>query len=280
MILSEAHRVILRAAFGNTEFAVARLSGGLHGRCIRATAKGFDYAVRMPSPDEGRFRLNSLDEQRVLARASAAGLAPPVVSTPPELGLVVTEFLTSARPWSAADARQPGNIDRLAAQLRSLHAQELELEPFAGVAAAADYARAAAERLALSPEQRRWRDDLLRLSHGLEARLTPAVPCHNDLVASNVLDDGALWLVDFEYAALSAPILDLAGVAGLNELDAGACARLVTAYYNGARAPFDADELDSAIRFVRLLAYFWALAYGTGSTAAADFAAAMAAMLR
>jgi hypothetical protein len=82
---------------------------------------------------------------------------------------------------------------------------------------------------------------------------------------------------------LSAPILDLAGLAGLNDFDAGERLRLVRAYYGDERVPFDATALDGAIRLVRLLAYFWVLAYGLAAEApqgAADFADAMAAMLR
>ncbi len=280
MNLADTQADLLRAAFGDRELAVTHLSGGLHGRCYRVTGAAFDYAVRMPVPDEGCHCLGSAAEQRVLARVAAAGLAPPVAQTAPELGLVVTQFLVDAQPWSAAQARQPRNIDRMAARLRSLHTLELELERYAVAAAADTYARVASGRIVLSPEQRRWRDELLRLAAGFERRFPPAVPCHNDLVASNVLDDGQLWLVDFEYASLSAPILDLAGFAGLNELGADERARLVASYYAGERTPFDADELDAAIRLVRLLAYFWVLAYGLVSVSAADFADAMAAVLR
>jgi len=289
MGLTEMHRVLLRAAFGERELTVTRLSGGLHGRCFRVTSPGFDYAVRMPAPDEGSFRLDSRTEQRVIAAVAAAGLAPPVAPLPPELGLVATRFIAGGRPWSAADAGEPRNIERLARRLKALHALELELEPFAVVAAADDYACVAASRIELTAEQRRWSAELLGLAADFEASFAPTVPCHNDLVASNVVDNGQLWLVDFEYAASSAPILDLAGLAGLNDFDARQRGRLVEAYYEREDVPFDVEQLDAAIRLVRLLAYFWVLAYGAGEDLSetemhtdkgAGFAAAMAAMLR
>ena len=168
-------------------------------------------------------------------------------------------------------------------RLKGLHSLELELEPLAIIAAAEDYARVAASRIELTAEQSRWSDELLSLAAVFDASFAPTVPCHNDLVASNVVDDGELWLVDFEYAASSAPILDLAGLAGLNDYDAAQRARLIAAYYGGERVPFGTEQLDAAIRLVRLLAYFWVLAYGgrqVVSSGADGFAAAMAAMLR
>ena len=90
-------------------------------------------------------------------------------------------------------------------------------------------------------------------------------------------------LIDFEYAALSSPILDLAGLAGFNHFDTDQRARLIGAYYGHYDVPFSADELHDAIRLVRLLSYFWALSHGGAGKSNEDlaiFADAMAAMLR
>ena len=98
-----------------------------------------------------------------------------------------------------------------------------------------------------------------------------------------MLDNGELWFVDFEYAVMSAPILDLASLAGLNEFDADQRARLIGAYYGHYDVPFSANEFHDAIRLVRLLSYFWVLAF-VGSTKSTEdcaiFADFMAAMLR
>lgn len=281
----EAGRRMLRAAFGSDRLGIERLSGGLHGRCYRVTGAGFDYAVRLPAPDEGRHRLGAAAERRVLSRAAAAGIAPSVAPVDPGGGLVATRFLPGARAWSQADAREPENIERAAHLLTRLHRCDLsaELEPYRCAAAADDYVREAAARQALSAEQRRWRDELVVLARRFEAENAPATPCHNDLVASNILDDGELRLVDFEYAVLSSPLLDLAGLAGLNAYDGGQRARLVAAYYPHGAAPFDAARLDAAVRLVRLLAYFWVLAHGGAGPADSElsaFAGAMAAMIR
>jgi len=283
MSMPTKHRELLSAAYGESALVVERLSGGLHGRCYRVQGEGFDHAVRMPAPDEGAFRLPAQAEQRVLVRVAAGGLAPAAVELGTSLGLVATEYLEDARTWSPEDVRRLENIDYLAARLKALHSFELDVPPYAGYAAAEEYTRVAAEHLELSSEQLSWRDELLRLSHAYVARFPPECPCHNDLVASNVLDDGELWLIDFEYAVLSSPILDLAGLAGFNDFDADQRAHLVGAYYAHYDVPFTTDEFHDAIRLVRLLSYFWVLSYGGAEKSKEDFAAfadAMATMLR
>ena len=281
--MNEEHRTLLNAAYGARALNIEHLSGGLHGRCYRVQGADFDHAVRMPSPDEGKYRLDAVDEQAVLAQVAAAGIAPPAVEVDTSLGLVATAYLANARTWSPRDTRRLENLDYLAARLKALHACKLELPSFACLAAAEKYTQAAGEHHSLTTEQRRWHEDLLQLAHAFEMRFPPETPCHNDLVASNVLDDGELWLIDFEYAVMSAPILDLASLAGLNAFDADQRARLIGAYYGHYDVPFTADEFHDAIKLVRLLSYFWALAFGgpdDSTKSIADFAESIVSMLR
>ncbi len=281
--MNDDYRALLHNAYGDRILDIERLSGGLHGRCYRVRGADFDHAVRMPSPDKGKYRLDAVDEQRVLTRVAAAGLAPPAVEIDASLGLVATAYLAHARTWAPRDTRRLENIDYLAARLKALHACRLELPTYPCLAAAERYSQTAAEHHALTREQRDWRDDLLKLARDFEARFPPETPCHNDLVASNMLDDGEIWLIDFEYAVMSAPILDLAGLAGFNDFDADQRARLIGAYYGHYDVPFNADEFFGAIRLVRSLSYFWALAFGGAddtTESVANFADSMAAMLR
>ena len=99
----------------------------------------------------------------------------------------------------------------------------------------------------------------MRLAGHHEANHAPAAFCHNDLVAANILSDGAAArFVDFEYAGRGAPLLDLANLAGMNDFTAAQRHLMLTEYYGEAVAASLATELDGAIRMVRLLAYFWA----------------------
>jgi thiamine kinase-like enzyme len=62
------------------------------------------------------------------------------------------------------------------------------------------------------------------------------VPCNNDLLAGNFIDDGArLWLVDYEYAGNNDPCFELGNIWSEAALSVGMLESLVTAYYGMPR---------------------------------------------
>ena len=63
-------------------------------------------------------------------------------------------------------------------------------------------------------------DKLIKDSVNLEKAASPhyIVFCHNDLLSSNILNDGKkLWLIDWEYAGFNSPLFDLGGLASNSE---------------------------------------------------------------
>ena len=66
----------------------------------------------------------------------------------------------------------------------------------------------------------------------LAVRAEPTVPCNNDLLAANFIDDGRrIWLIDYEYAGNNDACFELGNIWGECHLSADALADLVTAYY-------------------------------------------------
>ncbi|MYF68869.1 MAG: phosphotransferase family protein [Proteobacteria bacterium] len=248
------------------------------------TSQAFDTGV---TPGTG-LTLRIEDELRVLEVAGAAGLAPEVLAHDADSGALVTRYLTGAEPLTAEQARSDVNIERIATVLRRLHGlpAPVGVGAFQPTEPARVYTRSAHSapdsEIDGVNELRRWSTEFRQLAETHEAEFSRAVLCHNDLVAANILDDGRLWLVDFEYAVRADPILDLAGLAGLNGFGPTHCNRLLDAYYGPGCAPIDLAQLNQVIRLVRLMAFFWALVHG-GNRATDDqarFAASMAAVLR
>lgn len=288
-----------------------RLSGGLSNSSFRVHAGGCDYVVRLPGPGR-EHTLGARAELRVLRAVASAGIGPPVVGIDAGSGALVTEYLHDASHWQGADARAPGNIERAAVLLRRLHGlrrgpAEPPAEPpsdpvshrpsdplsnasldcaletpserapdhvpdYAPASAAASYVERAGGRARLDRMDRRLADELERLALDFERRDAERVLCHNDLVASNILDGGTLVLVDFEYAVRATPVLDLASLAAMNAFGADERAALLDAYFAGRRDRRDALELETTVRLLRLMAYFWARALARETGDAASYA--------
>lgn len=240
------------------------LAGGTHRRSWLATfADGRRAVLRTPLSYSNAL-LDVAVEARAMTAAAGAGIAPAVVAVDEERGVLLTEYRPGSR-WSAADVHRAANIERLAELLRTLHALPTELPVFAAASIAARYL-AALPLDVREPRAAQWGEELSTLARRYDERYEPAAFCHNDLVAANVLDDGALALVDFEYAVRAAPVLDLANLAGMNGFDGGQQRALLAAYRRAEPTTAELEELRRLVRMVQLMAWFWALlgAAGTG----------------
>jgi thiamine kinase-like enzyme len=282
--LATARAALERVVAGDAGMQTAALEplpGGTHRRCWLVTfADGARAVLRTPVRRSNAL-LDLPTEIRAMTAAADAGIAPGVIAADTETGVLLTDYRPGS-PWTPADARKPANIDKLAAVLRTLHALPAELPVFAAERIARRYL--AALPLGL-PGARvsAWGEELVTLARRYDARYAPTAFCHNDLVAANVLDDGNLVLVDFEYAVRAEPLLDLANVAGMNGFDGDAQRALLIAYRRAEPTGTELDELERLVRMVRLMAWFWALvgqASADDSSLYAPYLAELGARLR
>jgi thiamine kinase-like enzyme len=242
---------------------LAALDGGVNRRSYVVSAGGKRWVLRLPTPGVTPL-LDVATEANVMRIAADAALAPSVVAVDPASGVLLTEFLAGARAWTPAEARLPSNVARAAALLRELHTLPAHVPVFAAESIARSYLSELAANIdersaALPASAGDWAEELLALAAEFDVGRAPRVLCHNDLVAANVLDDGAtLMLVDFEYAVRAAPLLDLAGLAAMNDYGDGECRELLAAYARGTAPTIASVELAKTARMVRLMAYFWA----------------------
>jgi len=77
------------------------------------------------------------------------------------------------------------------------------------------------------------------------------VPCHNDLLNANFLDDGEIRIVDWEYAGMGDRFFDLANFSVNHEFDVGDDRRLLESYFGVAR---DSDL--ASVRVMRFMSDF------------------------
>jgi aminoglycoside phosphotransferase (APT) family kinase protein len=236
---------------------IRALGGGVNPRTFLAVAGKQRYVLRLPHSQSVAL-LDLETEARAMRAAAAADVAPAVIAVDVEAGLLLTEY--RVMPWTHELVRQPIAISVIARLLRRLHAQPVDQPVYAVGSIARRYLTALDSlQSPVSVEERVWADELLRVARVFEASHPPTAFCHTDLVASNILGDGAAArLIDFEYAGRGAPLLDLASLAGLNGFTAEQRLQLLREYYQKSVAEPMARDFDDAIRMLQLLAYFWA----------------------
>ena len=78
-----------------------------------------------------------------------------------------------------------------------------------------------------------------------------AVPCHNDLLNANFLDDSSIRIVDWEYAGMGDRFFDLANFSVNHEFEVEDDRRLLETYFGEAR-----DDDLASLRMMRFMSDF------------------------
>jgi thiamine kinase len=88
------------------------------------------------------------------------------------------------------------------------------------------------------------------------------VLCHNDVHHGNIISGAGLALIDWDYAGIGSAWFDLATVIGHHDLNPGARAYFLDAYF-GARNLWTRDQLRDWLKIYRLVVKSWELCTAT-----------------
>jgi thiamine kinase-like enzyme len=250
------------------------LAGGITNRNFRVDDGRGRYVVRLGDdiPEHGILRFNELAASRA---AHAAGLSPAVRHAEP--GILVLDWI-EGRTLAPEDVRQPATLARILPLIRTCH-REVALHLRGPVLAfwvfhiVRDYAAFLAGRGSRHAPRL---PALLAAAARLEAAAGPfdIVFGHNDLLAANLIDDGArLWLLDWDYAGFNTPLFDLGGLASNNGLAPAQETALLEGYFgrpadSGLRRRYGAMKCASLLRET-----MWSMVSELTSTLAFDYAA-------
>jgi thiamine kinase-like enzyme len=214
---------------------VAPVTGGLTNRNYRVEVEGTPFFVRIPGPATELLAIDRGNERHNTTAAALAGVGPRVAVDVPDMDVLVLEWLPG-RTMSNAAFAAPGMPTRIAATLRRLHAGPRFRDDFDMFRLSEFYLRVVKERAIRIPAGYRDRlERLPRIEAALAARPLAKVPCHNDLLAENYLDDGTqLWIVDYEYSGNNDPTFELANTCQELGYDADRVAEMCTAYFGAA----------------------------------------------
>jgi thiamine kinase-like enzyme len=87
-------------------------------------------------------------------------------------------------------------------------------------------------RVTIPPDYRDWLPTVGQIEHAVTVHTLAQMPCHNDLLCENFIDDGsALRIVDYELSGNNDPCFDLGNTAQEAEFDQDLRAALCEAYF-------------------------------------------------
>ena len=233
MTAAEAARAkIARLACWSGAVEPEPVTGGITNLNFVVVDRGERFFVRLGDdiPVHGVMRFNELAASRA---AHAAGVSPEVVHAEP--GALVLRFVEGTT-YGEAEVRKAHAEGRIVPMIRRVHREipkhfqgpALIFWVFQVMRGYANSLRDGASRM--TGELPRF----VEINEALEKAVGPVevVFGHNDLLASNFIDDGKrLWLVDWDYAGFNSPLFDLANLASNNQFDAAAEDRLLESYF-------------------------------------------------
>jgi thiamine kinase-like enzyme len=194
------------------------------------------FVARLSSGGSELLAIDRECEYRNSVIAAAAGAGAPVVEYRPQDHMLVVGYL-EGRTLGAADVADPRNIPRIADACRRLHRGARFVNDFDMFDIQRRYLSVARSHGFRIPA---GYDDLLpqfsAAEKALAVRGEGTVPCHNDLLAANFIDDGdRIWLIDYELSGNNDACFELGNIGAESHLSPEALAGLVTAYYGRPR---------------------------------------------
>ncbi|MEX2184914.1 MAG: choline/ethanolamine kinase family protein [Chloroflexota bacterium] len=187
-----------------------RIEAGLTNENYRVEVDGEPVFVRIPGPATDLLAVDRGNELHNTRAAAEAGVGPGVLHHLPAWDALVLAWIP-ARTMSVEAFAEPVEPTRVAHVLRRLHAGPRFRDDFDMFRLAERYLRVVDERsLAIPVGYRERMDRIPAIEAALAVHPLPGVPCHNDLLAENYLDDGErLWIVDYEYSGNNDPTFEL-----------------------------------------------------------------------
>ena len=211
--------------------SVEPLPGGLTNRNYKVITPAGRFVARLWH-DGDLLAINRDHEHYNSVAAATAGVGAPVLAYQPERCLLVLGFI-DGRTYGNADVGQPANIPRIADACRRLHAGPRFAGEFNMFRIQQRYLAVTTERgFAVPAGYASLMPRLAEAEAALAVQDTGTVPCNNDLLAANFIDDGTrIWLIDYEYSGNNDPCFELGNIWGECGLSTEALAELVTQYY-------------------------------------------------
>ncbi len=217
------------------DVSIQQLSGGLTNTNYKVTVDGMPYFVRVPGESTELLAIDRDNEHHNTRAAASAGVAPKVLHHLPEHSAMVLEFL-DGKTMSKDSLNQPGQPSRMAQAIKKLHAGPRFYSDFNMFRLTEYYLNLCRERSIDIPKGYPERIPVVNeIEKAMAVKPLAPVPCNNDLLAENYIDDGEqLWLIDYEYSGNNDPTFELGNTCQEMQFNDDQIEEVCAAYFGDA----------------------------------------------
>lgn len=209
------------------------LSGGLTNCNVKVTTPDGIYVARCINTSSNFLAIDRDEEYHNSVAAERAGVGAPVIDYRPDLGILLLGYLTG-KTLSNDDFQRPGVLIKVAAGCRALHSGPRFRGRFDMFERQPQYLKTVLENgFKLPHDYLDYADTFGQIREALTATDQTTVPCNNDLLAENFIEDGdRVWIIDYEYSGNNDPCFELGNIWSECGLSTEQLDELVTAYYD------------------------------------------------
>jgi thiamine kinase-like enzyme len=208
------------------------LRGGLTNRNVKVTTPDGVYVARCTGPSANFLGIDREAELYNTKAAERAGVGAPVIDYRPDLGILLLKYL-DGKTLCNKDFQRSEVLAKVAAGCKTLHSGPRFRGRFDMFERQATYLKTAQDNGFKIPyDYLEYAERFGDTQSALTAGDQTTVPCNNDLLAGNFIEDGdKVWLIDYEYSGNNDPCFELGNIWSECALSTDQLDELVTRYY-------------------------------------------------
>ena len=200
-----------------------QLFGGLaHVTYAVSTDAGERYVVKFLTQEMDDFGLMIPIDDLIANTAAAgeSGVGARVVQALPEIPALLLEFI-DGQTFDTPDLAQADNIPRIGRAIRDLHVKAPPMRTTTSIWKFLDDYLALIDKHSVKCPAGilDWLAALRRIQAALTVNALPPVPSNNDLLAKNVMDDGRIRIIDYDFSGMNDPMFDVGDLAMEGDYD-------------------------------------------------------------
>ncbi len=216
-----------------TATSVRPLDGGITNRNYRVQTPEGDKVVRISDQESSLLAIDRENEYLNSLAAAQAGVGAPVSQYVRGAGMLVVDWIAGTT-LTADDLTEPTTLIRVAEVCHRLHRGPRFASNFNMFQVQAGYRNIVRQRGFRLPDRYdEFQGHLERIKKAMAVNAEDLVPCNNDLLPANIIDDGwRLWLIDYEYSGNNEASFELGNIWSEASLAEELLPTLVDAYWD------------------------------------------------